>query len=201
MQASASRLLVSTVAPHLILAVETSLPHLLGYAPHELVGKDFRILQGTETDTELLGFFFLENASMMHSRISLYERYGRPAMMEVSCEPLFSTSANRRCILVSLTASDIMTPGEALGESTVPCVLLSAEWPHRVEMANQRFAEMFGVAVQDIVNKSYRCMSHQAVGLHRFGLACADRRGCHTRPARRAEIGDLPTTDKCEYLV
>ncbi len=136
MQESTSRLLVSTVAPHLILAVETSLPYLLGYAPHEL-GNDLRILQGPETDTELLGFF-LQNASLMHSRISLYERYGRPVMMEVSCEPLFSTSANRRCILLSLTASDVMTLCEALGESTVPCVLLSAECPHRVETANER---------------------------------------------------------------
>jgi hypothetical protein len=152
MQAHASRLLVSTEVPHLILAVETSLQYLLGHAPHELVGKNFRILQGPETDTDLLSFS-LDNVNAMQGQISLYGRQGLPLIMDVLCEPLFSTSQNKWCILMSLEASETITLGQALGEAACPYALLSAEWPYRIEMVNQRYMEEFGVAVHDVVNK------------------------------------------------
>jgi hypothetical protein len=153
MQAHASRLLVSVDAPHLIWAAETSLQSLLGHAPHELVGKDIRILQGPETDTGLLSFA-LDQAAVMQSQIILHERHGLTTLVDVSCEPHFSTSQNKRCVLMGLTASETITLGQALGEATLPCALLAAEWPHRVRTVNQLYSEAFGVAAQDVVSKS-----------------------------------------------
>ena len=79
-----SRLLVSSDVPHLILSVETGLQNLLGYAPHELVGKDIRILNRPETNSGLLGHC-LDHGSVMQSQISLYEQHGAAVLMDVSC--------------------------------------------------------------------------------------------------------------------
>ncbi len=91
-----SRLLVISDVPRLILAVETSLLCLLGHAPHELVGKDIRILQGPETDTGLLSFA-LDRAAVMQSQIILHERHGLTALMD--SQPAFQRSLESWCKL------------------------------------------------------------------------------------------------------
>ena len=140
-----SRLLVSSDFPHLILAVETSLQKLLGYAPHELVGKDIRILQGPGTDTGPLTSS-LAHANVMQSPIVLYERHGLAVLMDVSCEHYFSISQNQTCTLMGLTASET-TPHHALGDSAFPHAP-AAEWHHHIDVDNRQYPQEVGVAEQ-----------------------------------------------------
>ena len=146
-----SRLLLSTQAPHLILAVESSWDRLLGHAPHELVGKSFFVLQGPETDTQFLTSFLSSN-EITNGRVILYEPSGQYKMMEISCEPLFSLSYNAQCYLISLECSEAMTLLDALRVTECPCVLLSKE-PHCVEMVNEVYLREIGNAAE-LMNKA-----------------------------------------------
>ena len=146
-----SSLLVSSDVPHLILAVETSLQHLLGYAPHELVGKDFRILQGPETDTERLTSS-MDHANATQNQFILYERHGLAVPMDVSCEPYFSMSQNKVCTLMGLAATELNSRQfcHAWGDAAFPHAL-AAECPNRIEVTNQQSSEVVGVAEQHVV--------------------------------------------------
>ena len=147
-----SRVLVAAQEPHLILSVECSLESLLGHVPHELVGQSINALKGSDTDVELLRFLIPTNTEI-HSRVMLYEKNGKPRMMDVSCEPLYSPSNKTQCCLMSLRYSTAITMSEALSMIDCPCVLIS-DLPHRVELANQMdFHEIEGNAV-DLVDKS-----------------------------------------------
>ncbi len=55
---------------------------------------------------------------------------------------------------MDLAVSETITLGQAFGETNFPYVSLAAEWPHKIEMVNQLYSDAFGVAVQDVVNKS-----------------------------------------------
>ena len=176
-----SRLLVSALSPHLILAVECSMDFLLGYVPHQLVGKHVQVLQGIDSNA------FLEEAAAaktaFNGQVALYEASGKARLMDVSCEYLFSISQNMPCCMMTLEHSEAVTLSEALCGSDRPYVLLSSEWPYSIKMVSQLYTvEIDGAAGSLVGQPAQRIKpaeTPERLWLQSIREACQGRRAYH----------------------
>ena len=98
-----NRLLVTCALPHVVIDVESSSSHILGYPPYQLVGEDISILQGTETRTSIGNAIAADEGSK--SKITLYDSEGQPEIIDVAFEPMYSTLQNSQCCLVSFQST------------------------------------------------------------------------------------------------
>ena len=142
---SMPNIFVSTATPFQILDVDSE--SLFGFENSELQGRSIFQLMGAKSDRNLLQDAIRATTQSTSSvnQFTLYDRNGECRAMMVSCSPFFQPDFSFSC-LMTLKNSDAITLSEAFEESFCPHVLVSTEFPHVVQMVNERFSEKIGCA-------------------------------------------------------
>jgi hypothetical protein len=141
--------------PFTILNVESNLPTLLGYFPHHLRSKSLKMLQGPKTEIELLHNSIkraIDSDAVSRFQVLLYESSGCCRNIQVSCSRIdrevFSVDMSglgfETCCSLSLETPAAIVLDEVYQDSSCAWALISAEWPHCIQMVNEKFTGKFG---------------------------------------------------------
>ncbi len=148
------KMFVSMEFPHRIIAVDGN--SLLGYSPQYLVGQSIQVLEGHHTDSAMFHNAII--AAVINGprefQIALYDIGGRCKNLDISCIPQYGCSGSCSCCQIILGISDAMLLSSVFEQTSCAWALVSAEWPHFVEIVNNLFNTQFGLSEYEIIGQN-----------------------------------------------
>ena len=152
---------MSSLNPHLIMAIDASVAFLLGYSRHELLGQHMHIFYGPDTDTALIQSTLSQaQAVQPTTKISvvLYDKQMRRRRIFLSFMYNQNDSKNSDCTTMIEHIPDIMAPITAVSVARLPStaawVSLSLEWPHPVLKVSAGFTQLLGYEELDLLSQN-----------------------------------------------
>ena len=184
-------ILVSLDAPHIVLTCGPQLAGLLGYTAEEIVGRSIKILHGPRTETSKISSAIKRSSLNQTTAIQsiLYGRSGLGKTLSVTCTPHYDAwGVLRGCamdMLVPESPDNAQARMECLtveNNNDFAKVLISAQHPHIVIMANQAFTDFFGFFESQVVGRSLRIIHSPSTDVGRWNAlirsACAGLPSC-----------------------
>jgi hypothetical protein len=195
-------MLVSCDPPHTIFDVNHS--NLLGYGPHNLMGRSLAILTGPQTNAQILRQSLLNVGGCgqpIQFPTALYDVSGKCRNVRLTCEPARNCHIPGRNCILTISASDTILQSCISEESDHAWALVSSEWPHFVESVNLEFTRQFELSEEDIVGQNLHRIKpyHTASTEWRIALGSASE-GRRTRQrilARTATAKELVFDLEC----
>eukprot|EP00291_Cryptomonas_curvata_P027499 CAMPEP_0172211582 /NCGR_PEP_ID=MMETSP1050-20130122/36485_1 /TAXON_ID=233186 /ORGANISM="Cryptomonas curvata, Strain CCAP979/52" /LENGTH=487 /DNA_ID=CAMNT_0012892055 /DNA_START=100 /DNA_END=1559 /DNA_ORIENTATION=+ len=153
-----AEIVVSLEAPHLVVRANEEIRGLLDYSEAEILGRSIKILLGPQTDSIVI-HSSIKSASFSKSSIAhvvLYGKIGQCRNVIVSCSPFLDEGGGLSGCLMLLESSEAIKITQALENNSFAKALISAEYPHMVQMVNDEFTYLFGFTPSQVMGRSLR---------------------------------------------
>ena len=145
-----ARLVVSTQSL-LVLASDRNIYSVLGHYPHQINGKNILAVTGKRSDPCMLQIA-IQGMQGNKMQLILYDSNGGERSLIVCCIPFYEAGAFVGCQL-NLRPSAAITLYDALADSVQARVLLSAQAPHDIHMANESFFRHFACSRSEVLGR------------------------------------------------
>ena len=153
-----AEIVVSLEVPHLVIRSNSGIRGLLDYNESEILGRSIKILLGPQTDSIVI-HSSIKSSSFLKSTVAhvvLYGKMGQCRNVIVSCSPFHDEGGSLTGCLMLLENSEAVTLKQALEGSSCAKALISAEYPHMVQMVNDEFTCEFGFTQSQVMGRSLR---------------------------------------------
>ena len=145
-----ARLVISTQSLQ-VLASDRSIFSVLGYHPQEVNGQNVLTFTGLRSDPRMLQSAIL-GMDGQKMQIILYDPSGCERRLIISCTQFQAASFCVSCLL-ALCPSEAIGLQEAFAEIPQACILISADPPHTIHMANVGFLNRYQCATSGILGR------------------------------------------------
>ena len=155
-----ARLLLSCRSIFQVIAADESIFMVLGYHPHQIIGNSIMIFAGPQSDCRMLqnAILTMQGHKM---QLVLYDCAGRERRLIVSCSPLGVASISLGC-MVTFQSSEAITLQDAFTDCPQARILVSADSPYEVHMANDAFLRHSCCLRSDILGQPLNFPQHRS---------------------------------------